>query len=85
MKVYLCQMIGFDKTDAWTEVEEYDARTAARVYAQLCDERSGGRLFENARDEDVAGDERIIAIQGNGSFVVAFEYSRAKTFYTKDG
>lgn len=77
MTKYLCQLIGYDKPDQWGEVDAFGPRGAAVAYAEECDSRSAGELFEKPDDT------QIIAIQGGGSFTVGFDY--AKTFYTKDG
>lgn len=46
MKTFLCQMPEHDDADDWTEVKAWTNEDAATRYAELCDSRSGGELFD---------------------------------------
>jgi hypothetical protein len=52
MRNFMCQMVGYDDEDDWTEiVKALDAEDAATMYAEQCERRSGGDML-NREDQD---------------------------------
>lgn len=77
MKTYLCQMIGMDNKNVWAEIAAYDPRSAARTYAENCDDSSGGEMF------DKPDSEHVVLVKDHGKFTIGVEF--VKSYYTKDG
>lgn len=50
MKTFLCQMQDVDDSDDWEEIKALDEEHAAELYAQKCDDSSGGELFRDSWD-----------------------------------
>src|SRR5690348_3444170 len=81
MNKFQCQMVDYDDPEEWHEVEAFGPDDAAQEYAELCDSRSAGELFQ-----DNVRDKQVVLVRHRAAepmrFEISFDYS--KYFYAHE-
>lgn len=66
--IYQCQMVGYDDHE-WSDVPASSAQRAAERHATICDQNSGGTLFESESDK------HTVKVRLDGAEEIAFSTS----------
>lgn len=77
MRNYLCQMVGYDGEDDWTEiVKALDPQDAATMYAERCESNSGGDMLNREQDQETVLVKETADATSVLRFVVTASYQK---------